>query len=48
MGDIYFDNGCLEEAYSTYTNVLEIINSNDKCNDVKRNIVEKNGELYII
>ena len=46
IGDIYFDNNNLEEAYNVYTNVLEIINSNDKCIDVKRNIVERIGEIY--
>lgn len=46
IGDIYFDNGYLEESYSIYINVLEIINLNEKCNDVKRNIVEKICEIY--
>ena len=46
IGDIYFDNNCLTEAYLVYIDVLKIINSNDKCNDVKRNIVERMGEIY--
>ena len=46
IADIYFDNDYLEEAYSVYVNILEIINSNDKCIDVKRNIVERIGEIY--
>lgn len=46
IGDIYFNNNCLEDAFTTYTEVLEIINSNDKCIDVKKNIIEKMSELY--
>jgi tetratricopeptide (TPR) repeat protein len=46
IGDIYFDNNCLKDAYLVYIDIIEIINSNDKCIDVKRNIVERIGEIY--
>ena len=46
IGDIYFDNNCLKESYSVYTNILQVINSNDKYNDIKKNIIEKLGEIF--
>ena len=46
IGDIYFDNNCFKEAYLVYVDVLEIINLNDKCIDIKRNVVEKISEIY--
>lgn len=46
IGDIYFDNNCLEDAYITYLKVIELIDSSDKCFDIKKNTIEKMSELY--
>lgn len=46
VGDIYYDNNCLKEAYAVYINVLDMIDSYDKYDYIKKNIVEKLGEIY--
>ena len=46
IGNIYFDNNEFKKANEIYSKTIEIINSNDKSIDIKKNIIDKIGEIY--
>jgi tetratricopeptide (TPR) repeat protein len=48
IGNIYFDNNCIDEAKKILVKTLELTNMTDKSNDVKRRVGDKLGEIIIM
>lgn len=46
IGDIYYTNEYFKEAKKIYLKIIEIVNASSKSFDVKKNVVEKLGEIY--